>query len=428
MHASQWGATASPLATLLAALQWLLFHVGVVLSVPIILGAGFQLQPSGVENLMRLTFFITGAGTLLQSLLGHRNMLVEGPAGPWWASFLVIAGVAVSAGTPIETVRTDIQGGLMIGGLVLVLAGVTGIVDRLKALFTSRVTGVFLMLIGVQVSGIGVEGMVSQGLELFLISTGVLLLSVLLLSFGRGLLRQAALLISVIAGWLAAAATGHVHIGSSGSSALLIPPDPLPWGMPTFDLGTALTLSLLGILLIPNQIGSLKAMEQAKGEQIPTKYYGNGLAATGGTCFFAGLFGGSGTTPFAISAGLVSITGEKRKTAFTIGAVIFVLVGLVGPLAALLSTIPQAVAGAVLLTSVGSIAVIGMRSIAPGSLGGTESLLVGMGLLAGTGVMFVPPEIWSDVPAWAASIFSNGVITGTLITLLFEHAVLSRRR
>ncbi len=411
--------------TILSALQWLLFHVGVVLSVPIIVGNGFQLGPGGVENLMRLTFFITGAGSLLQQLIGHRNMLIEGPAGPWWAAFLVIATVAGQSGTPIEEVRGNIQGGLLIGGGLLFFAGIGGFIRRVQGLFTPRVTGVFLLLIAIQVSGLAVERMVSYGAALFFISLAVLVGSLLLLSFAGGMLKQSALLISVLGGWIAAALLGKITLTDLSTISLIALPDFLPWGAPRFDPATVLTLSVLGLLLVPNQIGSLRAMEAAKGEEIPPRRYDRGLATTGISCITAALFGGSGTTPFAISAGLVSITGEREKSGYILGALLFVLVGIFGPLAALMSSIPASVAGAVLLSSVSSLAVIGMRSLGSDSLEGREVLVVGLSILSGTGVMFVPGEIWSRVPQIVASLFSNGVITGTITILLLEHLVLA---
>lgn len=410
--------------TIAAGLQWLMFHIGVVISVPVIVGGGFQLSPAGVENLIALTFIITGIGSLLQVALGHGNLLIEGPAGPWWAAFLVIVSVSTAGGIPIQTIRTDIQGALIIAGLVLFAAGLLGIIRLIKQLFTPRVTGVFLLLIAVQISGIAIERMVADGLGLFVISVGVLLLSITLLTKAKGLLKQAALLISILLGWGLAGVLGlTTETLTRGGTGLLQVPELFPWGTPSFDPGTVITLSILGFLLIPNQIGSLKAMESATGDPIATRRYDLGLAASGLTSFFAGLTGGVGTTPFAISAGLVSVTKDKRRLPFLLGAGLFILIGLLSPLARVLTTLPGSIAGAILLISISSIAMIGVSHIGQEKLSTGSTFSVGISILAGTGVMLMPSEFWPSLPPLVSSIFSNGVITGTLAALFFEQLV-----
>ncbi len=407
-------------------LQWVMFHLGIIVSVPIILGGGFELNQEQVGQLMRLTFFVTGAGSLLQSFFGHRNMLIEGPAGPWWSAYLVIVGVAVSAGTPIGRVRTDIQGAMLVAGAALFLLGITGLLRRLRPIFTPRATGVFLLLIGMQIAVLGFRRMLTSGLPLFLVGVGVLLFSLFVLTKGRGLLQNAAILLGVIAGWTGALVLGLTHLPDLAGLPPLAPPPLFPWGAPTFDVGTAVTLTLMGLVLIPNHIGSLRAMEAATGRPIPARLYDRGMAVTGLTGMLSGAAGGIGTIPFAISGGLVSMTGERSKEAFHLGALLFVIIAVVAPLAAVLSSIPEAIAGAILMIAMARVAVIGITDITREGPEKLPAFAVGLGFLTGAGIIFMPAEFWNTLPSWAASIFSNGVIVGTLITILLEQFLYRR--
>jgi len=406
------------------ALQWVMFHVGVVVTGPVILAQALHLSAVQTGELVRLTFVITGIGSIVQVLFGHRNMLVEGPAVPWWAAYLVLAGVAVAAGTPMAVVRTNIVGGLIVAGCVLVAAGLLRVIRRLSFLFSPRITGILLILIAVQISGVGVRGLAGHGSLMFLVGVGVILLGVMLVIHTRGLLKNAALLLSVIAGWIVTALVGKAPaVDLSGLSAVAVPRF-FAWGSPTFDFGFIFALTVLGLLLIPNQIGSIKAMEHTTGNIVPADRYDRGLAATGFATLLAGLTGGIGTAPFAISAGLVSVTREKSNRGFLLGAFIFVLAGVIPVLGQFFGAIPVPVASAVMLISVSSLMVIGIQSVTREHLDMRGSFVVGLGLLIGTGIMFLPQEVWASTPYWLRSVLSNGVITGTVAAIALEQGML----
>ena len=408
-------------------LQWVVFHAGVIVSAPVVLGVALQLSPGQTAVLMQLSFFITGLGSLLQYLAGHRLSLLEGVAPPWWGSFIGLAMVGTASGKPIEVVRTDIEGGMILAGLLLTILGMAGIIRKLGKYMTPRITGIMLFLFGVQVGGVGIKSLVSHGwVELVL---GVLsLLVILFLLFRKEMfLSQSAILIGVLVGWGAYLWLG-VSKGPSWTigSVLSLPPVFL-WGTPTFDPGTVFSLCVLGLLLVLNVVGSIKAMEGAQGKPVPIESYDRGLSVTGITCGIAGITGGIGTIPMAISAGLVSVTGRDTPTAFLIASILYMVFGLVVPLGTLLSSIPLSLAGAVLLVSVSSLIAFGVRGMTAEPLGKREALIVGMGVLTGIGILYLPAELFRGVPFWARGFISNGVIMGTILTILLEHGILPKK-
>jgi xanthine/uracil permease len=54
-------------------------------------------------------------------------------------------------------------------------------------------------------------------------------------------------------------------------------------------------------------------------------------------------------------------------------------------------------------------------------------VIAGFGIIAGVGIMFLPVDFWKNTPGWAAGTVGNGVIVGTLLTILLEHGVPNRR-
>lgn len=408
-------------------LQWVVFHAGVIVSAPVVLGAALQLTPAQTAALMQLSFFITGLGSLLQYLVGHRLSLLEGVAPPWWGTFIGLAVVGTASGKPIEVVRTDIEGGMILAGIILMILGFSGIIQKLGKYITHRITGIMLFLFGVQVGGVGIRSLVANGWLELLLGCFALLFILFLLFRKEIVLSQSAILLGVLVGWAAYLALSVAKVPEWKDSSVLSLPPLFLWGNPTFDAGTAFSLSLLGMLLVLNVVGSIKAMEGALGKEVPVRSYDRGLTVTGLTCGIAGFTGGIGTIPMAISAGLVSVTGRDTPNAFLIASILYMVFGLVVPLGTLLSSIPLSLAGAVLLVSVSSLIAFGVRGMTLEPLGKRETLIVGLGLLTGIGILYLPPEIWRGVPYWARGFVSNGVIMGTILTILLEHGILPRK-
>lgn len=48
----------------LYALQWIVYHIGVIISAPIVVGNALGLNPAEIGKLSQLTFFLTGIASL----------------------------------------------------------------------------------------------------------------------------------------------------------------------------------------------------------------------------------------------------------------------------------------------------------------------------------------------------------------------------
>lgn len=412
----------------LYAVQWVVFHLGVIISVPVIVGNTLGMDPLEIAKLSQITFFLTGLASLVQIKFGHRVSLVEGPAAPWWAAYVLLAGMAVSTGKPLTQVRTDIEGAMLAVGVILAIMGWLKVITRWRSLFTSRITGVLLTVLGLQIGSVGVRGIISGGVKLFVIGLLVLIIVIYLTLNGRGMLKQGAIVIGVALGWLLSLVTGSSSLPVIRDVGLISLPSLFPWGSPTFDFGTLFSLSLLGILLIPNVIGSILAWEAAAGLKIPSSDgYDKGLFASGVANIMSGLGGGVGTIPFAISAGLVSVTGNASSPPFILACLMFIAMGVFPPLGRVIGSIPQPVAAAVLLVSGSSLVVIGLKDMLQEGINIRETYIIGLSLLIGIGVMLLPSSYWTKVPPWVAGALSNGVIVGTLSSIFLEHILLKRK-
>ncbi|MGF7184934.1 xanthine/uracil permease [Desulfitispora alkaliphila] len=404
----------------LLAVQWVVFHMGLLISLSISLGVVLGLSQSEIGTLMQLSFFITGVASMVQLRWGHKVLSIEGPGAPWMAAYIIVAGVGFSMGKPASLILTDISGAMIISGVCMALLGALGFVKKAQHYFTPRVTGVLLMLLGIQIGGVAVKGLVGSGLLQFLIGISILFFVMYLLFNTKGVIKNSAILIGFAVGWIACIFAGVASLPDFNYSGLVNIPQLFPWGYPTYDLGTALSLLLLGFFMIPIMVGSIAAVGKVMEEEEVARKYDPGLVFSGLANFGAGVLGGHGTVPYAVSAGLIAVTGNKERRPFFLGALLFVFMGILGPLGVLVGSIPPVIVNSMLLIPAVSLLDIGIKSIVQKEIGPKDSYIIGLSLLAGLGVMMLPMELLQDIPSWLATVVGNGVIVGAFVAILLE--------
>lgn len=96
----------------------------------------------------------------------------------------------------------------------------------------------------------------------------------------------------------------------------------------------------------------------------------------------------------------------------------------------LISSVPAPVIGAILIyimtAQIAAALLMVMESRAAGSF--DDGLIIGLPLMLGTVVAFLPPEIATQLPAGLRPIATNGFVVGVLAVLILEHLVYRRNR
>ncbi len=419
---------------LIYGLQWVIYNVGILLTIPIV-GHALQLNPLEIATLIQRLFLLTGIASLLQVIFGHRFLLIEGPAAPWCAAFIVLATVTGDTGGSMATLRTDLQGAMLIAGIILIILGGLGILRRMLSFFTPTITGTVLMLIALQIGGIGVKGIfaglaeTTLGAKLLLIPCVVIAVIVTLSLRGKGLLRTVAIIMGIAVGWLIYRLGKFPALpveNSLNDTPFIMLPQLFPWGTPTFNPDVIIPLVLLGLVLIPNAVISMNAMQNTIQADLPKKRYDRGLIVSGFSDFLAGLIGSVGTIPYATSVGLVALTGIKDRLPFIIGCLIYIGLGIFPAIGSFIAHIPPSIANAVLIVSASPLIIYALRDFTRCSLDNRDAFVIGLSLLTGIGLMLAPAETLRNMPIWIANILGNGVIAGALICLILEHVLLRK--
>ena len=93
-------------------------------------------------------------------------------------------------------------------------------------------------------------------------------------------------------------------------------------------------------------------------------------------------------------------------------------------LAAVLSLVPAPVVGAALCVGLGGQIGIGISTIASKPLTSRDYFVVGVPLLLGTMVAFLPQTLFDALPGSLQIFVANSLITGIFLVLVLEHLLL----
>lgn len=413
--------------------QWFVFLVANSLILPIVVGQIFHLSSSEIIGLIQRMFFVVGISSLITGWFGHRLPIADGPAGIWVGIFVLMGQLAASQGSDPKHMLQLLEGGMLITGLAVVLISLLGWVRIMLRVFTPLVTGVYLIMLTLQLSGTMLKGMVglngasasvSVDPTSIILSFAVFLLVLALSIWGKSWMRSYAVLFGVIAGWAAYACVSGVGTISK-SASLFRAPELFAWGMPAMNSGMLVTSIIVAFILTSSVIASRSAMELVADQTQPEsreKSLNHGGIAAGLSNVFCSLFAAIGVVPLTISAGFVRLTGQRNMRPFYYACALLILVSFVPGIYSVLSLLPAQVANAAMLASFAQMIGIGMRSILKEALDERRLTILGLALSFGTGVMFLPQDLFNTLPALFQYLLGNGVMVGMIVALALEQA------
>ncbi|MBQ8009076.1 MAG: uracil-xanthine permease [Bacteroidaceae bacterium] len=335
----------SPMRKTIVGVQFLFVAFGSTVLVPLLVG----LDPSAA-------LFSAGVGTLIFHLV--TKGLVPIFLGSSFAFITPIIAASAQWGMP----------GTLAGfaGVALVYFVVSALVkwkgmQLLDRLFPPVVIGPVIMLIGLSLSGTAVD-MAKNNWLLALISLAV---AVIVLMFGKGLLKLLPVICGIIAGYIAAICLGEVDFKPVADAPWFALPQHIRhFQLPAFQWEPFIFMMPVALAAVVEHVGDIYAISAVadkdfvKNPGLHRTMLGDGLA-----CLAASLLGGPPVTTYSEVTGAVQITRVTHPQVLRIAAVAAILFSVVGKLNALLQGIPQAVLGGIMLLLFGSIASVGVQNL-----------------------------------------------------------------
>lgn len=142
-------------------------------------------------------------------------------------------------------------------------------------------------------------------------------------------------------------------------------PYPGQWGTPTLSAAGVFGM-LAGVLAsMIESIGDYYACARLSGAPPPPKHAINrGIGMEGIGCLLAGAWGsGNGTTSYSENIGAIGITKVGSRRVVQYGAIIMILLGILGKFGALFTTIPNPIVGGVFMVMFGMITAVGISNL-----------------------------------------------------------------
>ncbi|MEU8482504.1 nucleobase:cation symporter-2 family protein [Streptomyces sp. NPDC048641] len=414
-----------------AALQHIAAMYAGVVTPPLIIGQAVRLDTAGQTRLIAASLLIAGVATLLQTLgvkglVGNRLPFVNAASSAGIAPMLAIAETN-ARGDQLPA----IYGAVMVAGVFCLAIG--PFFGKLLRFFPPLVTGVVITLIGVTLMPVPVAW--AQGgdrtaadfgdMKYLALAAFTLVVILVIQRFGRGFVKQVALLLGLLIGTLAAIPFGMADFGALRSAPVAALPTPFAFGTPEFQPAAIISLCLVMLVLMTESSAGMLAIGEICDRETSGRTITRGLRTDGLATLLGPVFGGFPTSAFAQNVGVVSLTKVRSRYVVAAAGGALLVLGVFPVLGAVVSTVPMPVLGGAGIVLFGSIAVSGIRTLSEAGLDDSSNIIL-VAVALGAGIIpLAAPTFYAEFPAWAQTVLGSGISAGALVAvslnLFFHH-------
>jgi len=399
---------------------------------------------------------VTGFGTIV-TLIGAKLSMGKYIPLYYGSSFSYIAAVTaimqakgVTGPVAPPEVVSVVTAGFIATGTINVLVGLlirlSGGKEAIDKVLPPIVTGSVACTIGIGLgaSALGMAagtccGVADAGIQLkWWTAAVVTLLAAFLLSVylqGKGFIGMLPILLAAIVGYIVAIPLGLVNFPQF-HDFLRVPVFTLPRFNDTLTVTVVVGVGIMAIATIPESTAHLYqislyvdhlADQQGKPRYGLSKYIGLNLMLDGLDDLINGLFGSTAGTNYGENNSLMVITRNYSGPSLITAGCIAMILGFIGPLADIVSSVPTAVSGGLAIYLFG---VIGMQGIAlmmaekvnlydPKNLAiGAVILIVGIGGNIGFPGGFLPIPLLKSIFPFGWPAIATGAVAGILMNLI----------
>lgn len=406
------------LTKILLGLQHIFVAFGGIIVVPIVISGALGFDVKTSTALISAVILTGGIATIIQS----RGV------GPMGAKVACIMGTDFTFAAPAISVGSvlglpGIIGATILGSFVEII--LSFFIKPLMKLFPPLVTGTVVCLIGLTLLPVSIDwaaggaGSTDYGsLQNISIAMFVMIITLLLNRYGKGIISSASVLIGMIIGYIICIPMGLVNFSVVGEAAWFSLPKIFEGGV-IFDAKALIAFIPAYFVTAIETVGCLKAIGEVSGAELEDKHVGAGVLADGVGSLIAGIFGATPNTSFSQNVGLIPLTKVASKSVAVMAGIILIILGLFPKFAAVINAMPQPVLGGVGIVMFGTIAASGIKTLSRVKINNRNLLIIATSIGLGLGVTF-RPEVISQLPEWMRMIFASGISTGTIVALILN--------
>jgi NCS2 family nucleobase:cation symporter-2 len=392
-------------------------------------GFGFgSSDPGELIYMIQMSMVFAGIATLFQTIgfgpVGARLPIVQGTSFAFLPVMIpIVAGHGVAAMAQLTTAA-------MIGGLLH--TGLSFFVGRIRFALPPMVTGLVVLMIGLSLMRVGIQyaagGVPAQGTPAYgagesWLLAGIVVVTTLGLSFfARGIWSTAAVLLGLLAGYVVAAAMGRISLAPVAVAGWIMMPSPFHFGF-AMSAAAILGFCLMGFISDIESIGGVSAIcEGSAGRRATDRELIGATCADGLGTALAAVFGAMPNTSFSQNVGLIAITGIMSRHIVTIGAVFLIACGLAPKIGALITTIPIEVLGGGVIVMFGMVASAAVSILSGVAWTQRNMLIFGAALSVSVGLELEPAAV-SHLPETLRIMLTSGVLPAAVIAVVLNLVV-----
>ncbi len=374
--------------------------------------------------MIQMSMFFAGVATILQTIglgpVGARLPIVQGTS----FAFVPIM-IPLVAGKGVDAIAM-LMGGVVAGGIFHALLGL--FIGRIRFALPPLVTGLIVLMIGLALIRVGIQyaaggvpakaqGLAEYGsLANWFVAGVVVVVTLALKFFTRGMLSVSAVLIGIGVGYLVALPMGMVNFGGI--------PHAETWALPAFNhFGIEFTAAAIigfcamsfvsAVETVGDVSGITKggANREATDKEIEGATYADGIGSA-----VAGFFGALPNTSFSQNVGLIAMTGVMSRHVVTIGAILLIVAGLIPKIGAFIATIPIEVLGGGVIVMFGMVTAAGVSMLASVKWNRRNLIIFAIALSIGLGLQ-LEPEALQHLSGTAKILMVSGLLPAAVIAI-----------
>ncbi len=380
--------------------------------------------------LIQMAMLFAGIATLLQTItigpVGAALPIVQGTSFAFLPIMIpLVAGKGVDALAALFT-------GVIIGGLFHAFLGT--FIKKIRFALPPLVTGLVVTMIGLALVRVGIQyaagGVPAMGtpeygsLLNWSAALVVILVTLALKFFTRGMLSVSAVLVGLIAGYLYALLfTDMLSIEAIATSwdraAAFALPQPFKYGF-EFSLAAVIGFCLMAFVSAIETVGDVSGItkggagRQATDDEIQGATYADGLGTA-----VAGCFGALPNTSFSQNVGLVAMTGVMSRHVVTFGAIFLIVCGLIPKVGGLIRTIPIEVLGGGVIVMFGMVVAVGISMLSDVDWNRRNMVIFAVALSIGLGLQLEPDAV-QYLPDWLRVLMVSGLLPAAFIAIVLN--------
>ena len=398
------------------------------------------LQVSLLQNAMLVAGIVTLVQLFSIGPVGGKVPIIMGTSSGFIGVF---NSVAASMGGGVIAYGA-IMGASILGGLFETVLGF--FLKPLRKFFPPVVTGTVVLSIGLSLISVGVNSFGGGNkaadfgsMENLMLALFVLIVILVVKHKTTGFLSSSAILVGIIAGYVAAFIMGLVlpTTGVNAEGVEYTKAWVLNWGKvaqadwfalpelmpvkPVFDLRAILPVLIMFIVTAVETVGDISGvMVGGLDREATDTELAGGVMCDGLGSSFAAIFGVLPNTSFSQNVGLVTMTKVVNRLALATGAIFLVLCGLIPKLGALVSIMPQAVLGGAAVMMFSSIVISGIQLITRDPLTPRNLSIISVALGLGYGIG-ANTAILSKAPQAIQLVFGgSGIVPAAMMAILLN--------